>query len=52
MGDGCTDAIRSTELLAVNRADVHLNRAEAYMKVGDLENALADYHTSVRLRSL
>jgi hypothetical protein len=48
----CTDAMKSSELLALGRADAHLNRGEAYMKVGDLERALADYHESVRLRRL
>ena len=48
----CTDAMKSPELVAIGRADVHLNRGEAYMKVGDLERALADYHESVRLRRL
>ena len=48
----CTDAMKSPDLVALGRAEVHLNRGEAYMKVGDLERALADYHESVRLRRL
>jgi hypothetical protein len=50
--ESCTDAMRTHELLALNRADVHLNRAEAHMKVGDLEHDIADYYESARLRRL
>lgn len=48
----CTDALKSPELVALARADVHLNRAEAHMKAGDLERALIDFHESARLRRL
>jgi hypothetical protein len=44
--------MKSSELQVIGRADMHLNRGEAYMKTGNLESALADYHESVRLRRL
>ena len=48
----CSEAMESSSLVALDRADAYLSRGEAYMATGNHKRALADYDESMRLRAL
>jgi hypothetical protein len=50
--NSCSQAMESSSLVGLARADAYLNRGEAYMATGNHARALADYDESMRLRAL